>query len=330
MKHLTNLTYLTIAAAAVVACDNAGADRVSGISATGIVRGTVYFDANGSRTSDAADAPFAGARIRLLSPVSRDTVLRVTTDAAGTFRIAGVPVGSYEVVIDPSTGGDSAIVVPAAGAITVAPDDSVQWVGSLSFPIRSIAQARTMAPGAARIFVTGIALNARTTFSDTTLHVVDVTGAMRAIRVRPSTVAFAPGDSVRLRARIATRAGQLVLDDVSVFVVNPTFIPVAATLTTLQASTGDAATRDAQLVRLENAQVTDTATVGGDLTMTMNDGTGPVTVVLDRAADVGFRVPYPVGEYVAPNRYDVLGVLVPTGLGTWRLKPRGPLDLNRR
>lgn len=327
MKRLSLAAFVALA---VAACDNAGAGRVSGISATGIFRGSVYFDANGSRTSDAADVPFAGARIRLLSPVSRDTVLRVSTDASGAFRVAGVPVGSYEVVIDAATGGDSAIVVPTAGAITVAPNDSVEWVGSLSFPIRTIAQARAMAPGAARIFVTGIALNARTTFSDTTLHLVDVTGAIRATRVRPSTVAFAPGDSVRLRARIATRSGQLVLDDVSVFVVNPTFIPTSATLSTLLASTGDGATRDAQLVRLQDAQVTDTATVGGDLTMTMNDGSGPVTVILDRAADVGFRAPFPPGEYVTPNRFDVLGVLVPTGLGTWRLKPRGPLDLNRR
>lgn len=327
MKRLTLVALVALGAAA---CDNAGADRVSGVTATGIVRGSVYFDANGSRSADATDVPFAGARVRLLSPIARDTVLRVTTDAAGTFRVAGVPVGSYEVVIDSATGGDSAIVVPTTGTITVTPGDSVEWVGSLSFPIRTIAQVRAMTPGAARVFVTGVALNARTTFSDTTLHLVDVTGAIRATRVRPSTVAFVPGDSVRLRARIATRSGQLVLDDVSVFVVNPTFIPTAATITTLQASTGDGATRDAQLVRLQNAQVTDTATVGGDLTMTMNDGTGPVTVVLDRAADIGFRAPFPPGEYVAPNRFDVLGVLVPTGLGTWRLKPRGPLDLNRR
>jgi hypothetical protein len=148
--------------------------------------------------------------------------------------------------------------------------------------------------------------------------------------VRPSTVPFAAGDSVRVRARIGTRLGQVVLDDVAVFVISPTFIPTAAALTTLQASTGDAATRDAQLVHITDAQVTDTATVGGNLTMTMNDGSGSVTVVLDRAADVGFRAPFPVGEYQAPNRFDVTGVLVPTGLGTWLLKPRSPLDLARR
>lgn len=328
---MKRVSLVALLACAIAACDNAGADRTSGISATGVIRGAVYFDANGSRTQDAEDAAFAGARVRLLTPVSRDTVLRATTDASGAFRMAGVPVGSYVMVIDPASGGDSAIVVSGDGAtVTVSPTDSADWVGALSFPIRTIAEARALPPGSARIFVLGIALNARTTFSDTTLHLVDASGAIRATRVRPSAVPVAPGDSVRLRARVGTRLGQVVLDDVSAFVVSPTFVPTAATVTTLRASTADGATRDAQLVRLVDAQIVDTATVGGNLTMRFNDGSGPVTVVLDRAADVGFRAPFPVGEYQAPNRFDLTGLLVPTGLGTWVLKPRSPLDLTRR
>lgn len=328
MKRISTAALLALA---LGGCDNAGADRTSGISATGVIRGSVYFDANGSRTRDLEDGSVGGAHVRLLTPVSRDTVVRATTEADGTFRMAGVPVGAYVMVIDPASGGDSAIVVAGDGdRLTVAPEDSVEWVGALSFPIRTVAEARALTPGAARIFVTGIALNTRTNFSDTTLHIVDATGAIRATRVRPSTVPVAPGDSVRLRARIGTRLGQTVLDDVSAFVINPTFIPTAATLTTLAASTGDGGTRDAQMVRLVDAQITDTATVGANLTLRFNDGSGPVTVVLDRAADVGFRPPFPLGEYQAPNRFDVTGLLVPTGLGTWILKPRSPLDLTRR
>ena len=326
MKRLVLLAAVTLSA-----CDNAGASRVSGITATGVIRGSVYFDANGSRSEDAADVPRAGARLRLLSLGARDTILRATTAPDGTFRLSGVPVGTYAMVIDSTSGGDSAIVIPpSAPTVTVVPNDSVEWVGSLSFPIRTIAQARTLAPGTTRVFVTGVALNARTTFSDTTLHLVDVGGAIRATRVRPSTVAFATGDSIRVRARVATRLGQVVLDDVTVFIIGATFVPPAPTLSTLQASIAQSGARDADLIRLSDAQVTDSATVGGNLTMTFNDGSGPVTVVLDRAADIGFRSPFPPGEYRAPNRYDVTGVLVPTGIGTWVVKPRSPLDLVRR
>ena len=319
---------LFLLVAALVSCENAGADRTIGLSATGIVRGTVYFDANGSQTQDAEDVLFPGAGVRLLSPVSRDTLFRATTGVDGSFRLAGVPVGSYAVVIDRASAGDSARVVGvSAPLVRVLPGDSVQVSGSISFLHASAAQVRTLALGT-RVFVTGVALNARSTFSDTLLHVVDTSGAIRATRVRPSAVTA--GDSVRLRGRVSTRLGQRALDDVSVFIVAPTFVPTAPTITTAVAATAAAGTLDAKLVMILNAGVTDTATVSGHLTMTVNDGSGAVRVFLDRAADPTFRAPLPPALFVAPNRFDIVGVLVPTGTGAWRIRPRSALDLTRR
>lgn len=320
-----------IALAALAGCENGGATRTLGIGATGVVRGEVYFDANGSRTRDAADVAFVGARLRLLSPGGSDTLFRATTGADGTFLIANVPVGTYAVLVDSASAGDTARVIDAAPvSVTVTPDDSVDFVAAISYPVRTIAEARLLAPGQ-RLFVRGIALHSRETFSDTTLHIVDATGAMRATRVRPSAGGLAAGDSVILRARIAERLGQRVLDDVTPFVVGTTFIPSAPTVTSLGASTGGVAgSLDAALVRLVNVSVLDTATVGGNLQLTLDDGSGTVVVVLDRAADVGFRAPLPTGLYIPGRRFDVGGVLVPTGAGAWRLKPRSALDLTPR
>lgn len=312
---------------AMVSCENAGADRALGVDSTGIVTGFVYFDANGSRTSDGDDLPFVGAGIRLLSPVSRDTLYRVTTDVSGRFRLSGVPVGSYALVIDSASAGDSARVVDAASIVRVAPGDSVEVLGSISYPLATAAEVRRL-PLGSRVFVTGVALNARATFSDTLLHVADTSGAIRATRVRPSIVAA--GDSVRLRARVSTRLGQRALDDVSVFIVAPTFVPTAHSVSSAAAATGAGGSLDAALVSILDATITDTVTVGGHLTLTMNDGSGAVTVVLDRVADAAFRAPFPAGMFVAPNRFDVIGVLVPTGTGTWRVRPRSALDLTRR
>ena len=325
------MVMLAGAVMALAACENGGATRTLGISATGTVLGLVYFDENGSRAFDAADLGFAGARVRLLAPGGVDTLFRVTTTADGTFRLTGVPVGTYAVVVDSVSAGDTArVITTGAGptTLTVLPGDSVNFVGSISYPLRTVAQARALALGT-RLFVRGIALHALTTFSDTTLHFVDATGAMRAARVRPSAVAA--GDSVVLRSRIANRLGQRVLDDVTVFVVGPTFIPTAPTITTAAAGTGGTAgALDAALVRLLNAQVIDTSTVGGNFQMTMNDVSGPVVVILDRAADAGFRPPFAPGLFIPNNRFDVVGVLVPTGSGAWRLKPRSVLDLTLR
>ncbi len=312
----------------MVACDNAGAYRTLGISATGVARGLVYFDANGSGTFDAADAPLAGVRIRLLAPLSTDTAVRATTGADGTFRVEGIPVGTYRAVLDPTSVGDSVQVLQmTASPLQIRPGDSVSVDAVVSFPTLTAAQVRTATLGT-RVFVSGVALHARTTFSDTLLHVVDTSGAIRAARVRP-TAALA-GDGVRLRGRIAVRNGQRVLDDVTVFVINPTVVPPAPILTTLQASTADAGAQDAALVRLLDAAIVDTATVLGSLNVTVDDGTGPLTMVLDRVADAGFRFPYAVGPLGAGTRYDLIGVLVPTGTGTWVLRPRSVLDLTPR
>lgn len=322
---------IVLATLAMLGCENGGATRALEISATGVVRGAVYFDANGSGARDAEDVPFPGARVRLLSPGGRDTLFRATTGSDGAFRLVDVPVGTYVALVDSASAGDTARVrTPASVVLTILPGDSVAFEGAISFPIYSTLEARAR-PLGERMFVRGVALHARDTFSDTTLHVADGSGAMRATRVRPAATSVAAGDSVVLRARTADRLGQRVLDDVSVFIVRPTFVPTAATLSTAVAATGGVAgSRDAQLIRLIDAAIIDTATVSGNLQMTMNDGSGPVVVILDRAADTGFRAPLPLGLYVAPNRFDLSGILVPTGTGVWRVKPRSSLDLTRR
>lgn len=321
----------TIAIMALLAsCENAGADRTVGLDATGTVAGFVFFDVNGSLSTDAADVPFEGARVRLLSGASGDTLFRAETGDDGRFAFSGVPVGSYRVVLDSASAGDSARVTGLdMEAVTVLPADSIEITGSIGYPIVSAATARTLAAGT-RVVVTGVALHVRLTFSDTLLHVVDTSGALRAMRVRPSAVPVAAGDSVRMSGRISARLGQPALDDVTVFVVSPTFVPTASTVTTAAASTAVGGTLDAALVRILDAAVTDTATVDGHLMMTIDDGSGLVFVRLDRAADAAFRPPFPAALYVAPNRFDVVGVLVPSGTGQWIVRPRSSLDLTLR
>jgi len=66
------------------------------------------------------------------------------------------------------------------------------------------------------------------------------------------------------------------------------------------------------------------------MTMTVSDGSGALTVLLDRVADIGFRPPFTVGSLAAGARYDLVGVLVPNGSGGWVLRPRAVLDLTPR
>jgi hypothetical protein len=328
MMRISRLLAAVAIAAGIAACDNSGAYRTVGITATGIARGVVFFDANGSGNLDAADSPLAGVLVRFVTPLSNDTVARITTGADGSFRAAGIPVGTYALVIDPASVGDSAqITNVTAGPFTIRPDDSVSVEAMAGFPVLTTAEVRTATLGE-RVFVSGVALHSRATYSDTLLHVVDTAGALRATRVRPS--AAVAGDSVRLRGRVAQRNGERVIDDVTVYVLGATFIPTVPNVGTLTASTADAGALDAAMVQVFDAVVADTATVLGSLTLTVDDGSGPLTVLLDRVADIAFRPPFAVGSLDPGARYDLVGVLVPTGGGSWVLRPRSALDLTPR
>ncbi len=320
-----------LAASLLVAAGACGGEggRSLGISATGTVFGTVTFDADGSSDVGLADSPMEGVRVRLLTPVSRDTVLRATTSATGRFRFSSVPVGSYKLVVDAASLGDS---IDAAGFpernVTLLPSDSVQSDALLSFPVLTTTQARLATLGA-RVFVRGVALHSLATYSDTLLHMVDTAAALRAVRVRPSTVAN--GDHVRLRGRIAVRDGQRVLDDVTVFALGTALnVPAAPVLSSAAAATAAGGARDAALVRLVNVAVVDTQTVLGSLRVTVTDGSGNLVMLLDRRADPGFRPPFVVGVWDTGRRYDAIGVLVPLSIGVWALRPRSTLDIVAR
>jgi len=177
--------------------------------------------------------------------------------------------------------------------------------------------------------VVGVALNPSNSFRDTTLHVQDTSAAIRVTRVRAAAVF--PGDSVRLLGTTSRRSSLPTLDNVSVFPLGTTFLPTASQVTTAVAATAQGGALDAQQALVLNATINDTASVAGDFKLTVDDGSGALEVLLDATADPAFRAPLLPGLYVPGNKFDVVGVLVPTGLaGVWRLKPRSAQDLVKR
>jgi hypothetical protein len=75
-----------------------------------------------------------------------------------------------------------------------------------------------------------------------------------------------------------------------------------------------------------NATVLDTAVVLGNRRLTVDDGSGMLVVVLDRAAG-----PFQDSLYVPGRSLDVAGLLVPSSAaGVWWLKPRADADIVRR
>ena len=309
-------------------CTNAGSERVVSVNQTGTVQGRVSFDVNGSGAFEqGTDMGLAQIGVRLIARGTRDTTVRGSSDAAGAYTLTDVPIGDYALSVDTSTFGDSIQVekIDSAG-FTVPPGGTVTVNVQVSYPRVSIGAARAL-PLGRRVFVVGVALNGSATFSDSIAGFVDTSGAVMLTRNRST---FVVGDSLRVIATTAQRAGQPTLDDATVFALGQGRAPTAPTLTTAAAATAAGGTRDAQLVVLKNATISSTATeVLRDgvsyFSLTVSDGSGNLQVLLDPKA--GFVSPVIPGVYVRGNKFNIVGLLVPTGLGSWMLKPRSTADL---
>ena len=322
----------------VLGCANAGETRLTTIDATGIVRGFVYFDLNGNRIADAADDSVQNITVRVLTLGTRDVVASAVSDVRGFFRMSNVPVGRYLITADTTPLLDTALVVQQdSAAATVLPFDSVHVNIGISWPHVTVAQARAMAPGR-RVFITGIALNSLNNYRDTTVHVQDVTAGIRMTRVLSTPVVAS--DSVRARGTTARRqesptVSQPTLDNVTVFIITPRFLPTADSLSTQAAASAAGGARDAQQVRVV-ATVSDTTRFPNanspDVLMTVNDGSGALEVLVDQAAYGTFNPPGQCGGpcWIPGNRFSIVGIMVPTPTaGIWRLKPRNPAELVR-
>jgi hypothetical protein len=262
----------------------------------------------------------ADGQVRIAGAVVLDTATVVGD------RILGVDDGSgrLEVVLDRDIVFNAGAYVPGAtfaGAGVLVPGAVGSWrlkprnrdEAAITFTVVSTAAARTLAAGM-RVAIEGIALNGWGAFADSTVHLRDATGALRTVRVLGNVAA---GDSVRLLGVIATRDGQPVLTGVSATtLVAGIGLPVPDSVSTATAASAQAGTRDAGQVRV-GGQITGTNNLpAGDVILTVNDGSGAVEVFMDK--DVVFNP----GPYQAGAMLRASGVLVPTGTGSWRLKPR--------
>ena len=311
-------------ALAVIACTNSGENRITAINASGTVTGFTLLDANGSRLIDAGDDSLPNVKVRLVLKGQQDTGRVQTSQANGSFRFRDVPVGEYQLKLDTTSFADTLQVVKVdSQSFTVKPADTVRINILAGRPVVTIAQARAL-PAGRKVFLAGVGLASASAFADSTTAVADTSGSIRVARARAG---FAAGDSVRLLGSVGVRDGEPVLNDPTVIALGQGHLPGAVSLTTVAAAAAAGGTRDAQLVIVHAAIVSDTARTATSFVLTVSDGSGPLVLQLDQTADPAFQTASLPGNFVPGNKFDVLGVLVATGTGTWRLRPRTAAEL---
>ena len=277
------LSRIGVAAAALVvglgSCMDATDVELLEVLATGTLSGQLYLDLNRDGTLDGPDVRLNATIVRLMTGAV--TIGTTTTDANGTFLFDEVPAGRYQVEVDDAVLGDSLATLTGGATVAVNLGDTVSVQIGVSFPQLSLDQVRAAPPGR-RVFTTGIALNVRDNPADGRVFLSGSGDFLQATNV-PRQPNIAVGDSVRLLGRTVMRDGQpmLVGDSVpSVILVPRATVPTASVTSTALAATANGGALDAALVRIRDAEIIDTATVGSDFHFTADDGSGPVSVVV--------------------------------------------------
>ncbi len=313
---------LTLALIACAGCVDFGANRTVGINSTGTVVGLAFLDRNANGVFETAiDAVVPGVAIRVIPAGALNPTVRVVTAPNGVFGAPDLPVGDYRLVVDPTTVPDSIrLIEVTTPTVRVAAGDSVGVLVVLSYPIAKVRDARTL-PLGKRIFIEGVTLNAWSTYGDSTLHVSDSTGVIRATRVAPSNVTS--GQRVRVLGTTDVRDGLPTLTDATVFQLASATPPSPIILSTANAARASNGTLDAALVQISTATILGgIGTPSGDFLVTINDGSGLLEVLIDRSTGITLT------QLIPGALLNVTGLLVPSGrVNEWQLKPRSNADM---
>ncbi len=321
----TALVTASLTIATVLAgCSNAGAALDFTLDATGSIGVLVYLDRDGSRTPTPFDTTFARAKVSLRGPSGNAVIRSVLTDNEGLARFDRMPLGQYRVFVDSTNLGDSVFVarIDSVAVRITATDTADGAIVRLARPEFSVRAARAL-PAGRPVFVRGVLLSNLQSFRDTTVHLADSSGFLRLTRASllGSGTGTNYGDSVAIIGVVSVRDGQPTLDLARIARLVQRPPPVALPLPTATAATADLGRLDAALVQVTGAVISDTVSAAPDFRLTVSDGTGALNVVLDATLNIP-RTVFRPGRSI-----NVRGVLVPTGAGSWTLKPRDAGDL---
>jgi uncharacterized repeat protein (TIGR01451 family) len=204
-------------------------------------------------------------------------VAQDTTDTLGLFIVEDVPLGTYDVRLGAAILGDSLSLLPT-GTITMEVGDTTFVSLGASYPHLTLENVLTATPGR-RVFTAGIGLTTRPNNGDGLVFFKGASGYLRGTNVDRSNIA--PGDSLRVLGRVAVSHGRPALDAVTPFVlVSAAQLALPVEVGVPAAGEANGGALDAALVRIRDAEIRDTSTVGNDKHFWAHAGGDSVEVVL--------------------------------------------------
>ncbi|MBL0179949.1 MAG: hypothetical protein IPP98_12600 [Gemmatimonadetes bacterium] len=328
MQTMTMLRRATFALL-LAGCSNAGESLTFPALPEGGIAVSFFLDRDATGSYTTNDTTMAGVRVALLAANGVDTIQTMLSNATGVAIFGPVPIGRYRVVVDRAALGDTiGVVVGDTGTISIlARQDSntATRLVRLGFEEVTVAQALAL-PAGRRVIVRGSVVSPMQAFRDSTMFLLDATGALRITSARhwPGRIGNNLGDSVAVLGTTGVSLGRAVLLAGKVSSLGVGSAPAPQLVTVAEVRTARGGTLDAALVQVTNAKVVDTATVALDLRVTFSEAADDA----DRAVALFDQLlQAPAAIFTAGRTITVRGVLVPRGDGTWWVKPRNGSDL---
>lgn len=292
-----------------------------GLEAVASLSVQAYFEYDDNSGFGGGDAPAPGVPIQILARGSGAAVLEDSADAEGTVDFPAIPVGTYEIRVDPAFLGDSLVVAFVdSTTVTFTPNQTRSFRVGLTPPTLSVAEVRAL-PLGRRVWVTGMALNSRPASIDGAVHILE--GGSSALRINlPSASGGSEGDSIRaLGTTAGTGDGRYLVDGRINVLAQSVRALFPLELTIGEARTAGGGQHAARLVLIRGGEVTDTATIPFvGLRVSVQAGTETVNLLLPQQN--GFGTPnLPAGTPLI----SAAGLLLqdPDVPGAWRIVPRG-------
>lgn len=275
-----------------------------------------------------ADQRAEGLRFQLVLPGSGTPVAEGVGDELGVVLMEKVPVGTYDLRVDPGYLADSLVVTDIdTTRVTLVPGSRETLSAGVTPVSGTLAEAREM-PVGRRLWFDGVALNRRGSTPDQSVHVLGSDGA--AVRVvLPAASSVSEGDSVRVLGRaVESGADRHLVDGVAIVVAAAEWPPVPVEVEVGEVSGARGGALDAQLVVVRDAVVTDTLTVpfvGRLITITGADADGAEA---DFVALLRIQNGYQTAPIPGTPVLSLTGLLTPdpNAPGRWLLVPRSRND----
>jgi hypothetical protein len=233
------------------------------------------------------------------------------------------------VVIDQHSLGDSVGTVAgdtgSVRIITTADSINAERIVRLGYADLTLAQARAT-PAGRKVYVRAVVTVPLQDFRDTTTFLADTTGAIRVTSSRPrvGTGGNNIGDTVLVLGPTGQSLGQPVLIGGLITTLSVGTAPQPQTVSIDDARTARSGQLDAALVQVSSAVIRDTVNADPDFIVRIADpadSTKTVDVLIDQQLNA------PHAFFTIGSGATIRGVLMPTGNGTWVIKPRSGADI---